>query len=805
MGGKVNLAPPGAQEGLWSWGSCPRLVAAADGFTLVDVLVVLYSPTACLLVLSAMDRRIKRAAGMGFMSFTGPRMDTGAGTIDGDAPTQATPRGFSGVRPGSMPGGATGGGTPRGPQATSPHRPSFERVVPDRAALESVDERAVAGTIDATAAWLLERQAADGHWRAPLEGDTILESEYILILTWAGRLDRPEVDGAVRRILNQQLPGGGWAIHPGGPVDVSASVKAYLALKITGHDPQSEPLLRGRRAIEQAGGPWAVNSFTKFYLALLGQMSYAACPAVPPEIALLPDWFPVNLHRVSAWSRTMIVPLSLIWDFKPVRTVAAEQGIDELFASPVGRARPAPVGGNGGWARFFRGVDRLVKACDGIGLRPLRSRAVAACRRWMLERFDGSDGLGAIFPPIVWSIVALRAMGCDDDSAEVQECWRQLDRLVEHEPDGTTRLEPCRSPVWDTAISLRALSDAAAIGRGLHGMDRSMVAGMVPTDADPLSHAVDWLLDREIRGAGDWTHAAAAVAPSGWCFQYANRFYPDVDDTAMVLIALATWRDSVSVRRTASTAAARRLDRVQSAIERAVPWLESMQSSDGGWGAFDRDNNLEFLCKVPFADHNAMIDPSSPDLAGRVLEAFGKLGLRTGRPSVDRAVDYLRASQEADGSWFGRWGVNYVYGTWQAIEGLRAVGLPVTDAAVSTGADWLARYQQPCGGWGETPESYVDPSLAGCGTPTASQTAWAVAGLVAAGRHDTREARRGVQWLVARQSTDGSWEEPEFTGTGFPKVFYLRYHYYPIYFPLMALARFSQAAAAGRSGRERVA
>ena len=760
---------------------------------------------ACLSGSSAMDRRVKYAAGMGFMSFTGPRTDTGAGTIDVVAPTQVTQRAFNAARTGSAVGMPAASATSRGTTAPSPHRPHFDRLVPDRTALESVDEHAVAGTINATAAWLLGRQAADGHWRAPLEGDTILESEYILILTWAGRLDRPEIAGAVRRILNQQLPAGGWAIHPGGPVDISASVKAYLALKITGQDPQSEPLVRARRAIEQAGGPWAVNSFTKFYLALLGQISYAECPAVPPEIVLLPDWFPVNLHRVSAWSRTMIVPLSLIWDFKPVRAIAADRGIGELFASPVGRIKPAPVGGNGGWARFFRGVDRLVKACDSVGARPLRSRAVAACRRWMLERFDGSDGLGAIFPPIVWSIVALRAMGCDDDSAEVQECWRQLDRLVEHEPDGTTRLEPCRSPVWDTAISLRALAESVATGRGLQGMDRGVVAGLVPTDADPLTHAVDWLLDREIRGAGDWTHAAAAVAPSGWCFQYANRFYPDVDDTAMVLIALATWRDSAAAGPAASAAAARRLARVRSAIERAVPWLESMQSSDGGWGAFDRDNNLELLCKVPFADHNAMIDPSSPDLAGRVLEAFGKLGIRAGRPSVDRAIDYLRASQETDGSWFGRWGVNYVYGTWQAIEGLRAVGLSSTDAAISAGADWLTRHQQPCGGWGETPESYVDPSLAGCGTPTASQTAWAVAGLVAAGRHDTREARRGVQWLASRQSADGSWEELEFTGTGFPKVFYLRYHYYPIYFPLMALARFSQAAASGRSGRERVA
>jgi squalene-hopene/tetraprenyl-beta-curcumene cyclase len=635
----------------------------------------------------------------------------------------------------------------------------------------------VLDSVGLTADWLAKRQYADGHWRGPLEGDTILESEYTLILTWAGKLDDPHLAGAAERILREQLPGGGWAIYPGGPVDISASVKAYLALKILGHDRQSEPLVKARRAIAAAGGPWAVNSFTRFYLALLGQMSYDACPAVPPEMVLLPRWLPINLDRVSAWSRTMIVPLSLIWAFKPVRQLEPARGIAELFSAEDLRRGPPASGGNDAWARFFRVVDRAVKACDAFGIRPLRSRAVAECRRWMLERFDGSDGLGAIFPPIVWSIVALRAMGCEDESPEVQECWRQLSRLVENEPDGSTRVEPCRSPVWDTAITLRALSDSAAAGN----------------TAGRLDDAVDWILDNEVRGRGDWTRSAATVAPSGWCFQYANRFYPDVDDTAMVLIALSTWRAAVADSQPADLATARRLERAAAAMARARAWVEAMQNSDGGWAAFDRDNNCELLCKVPFADHNAMIDPSSPDLAGRVLEAFGKLGLRVGHPSVDRAIRYLREQQRADGSWYGRWGINYVYGTWQAIEGLRSVGLSADDPAVVAGADWLVAHQQGCGGWGETPESYADERLAGKGPPTASQTAWALAGLVAAGRHDARAARRGVQWLVGRQESDGAWLEPEFTGTGFPKVFYLRYHFYPIYFPLMALARWCSA------------
>jgi len=657
-----------------------------------------------------------------------------------------------------------------------------------RVAIED-DSHGVLGqqAVAKAAAWLLDRQGEDGHWRGPLEGDTILESEYIIILAWAGRLTRPEVAACARRILREQLPSGGWAIYPGGPVDVSASVKAYLALKVMGHDASSPALARARVAIRMAGGPWAVNSFTRFYLALLGQIPYSACPAVPPEMVLLPDWFPINLHRVSAWSRTMIVPLSLMWTFKPVRKMPVHSGMLELF-EPGELDRPPPTGGSGPWDRFFRGVDRVMKGCEAVGLQPFRSRAVQACRRWMLERFEGSDGLGAIFPPIVWSIVALRAMGCDEDAPEVEECWRQLHRLVEPEDDGGVRIEPCRSPVWDTAITLRALADATAAG---------VCDGEQPRRQ--LDRAVDWLLDNELRTAGDWRKGVPAARrpadASGWCFQYANRFYPDVDDTAMVLIAFAEWRRSVAHAIAAEEigdADKRRLDRVAAAITRAVRWLAAMQNSDGGWAAFDRDNDFELLCRVPFADHNAMIDPSTPDIAGRVLEALGRLGVRCGHPVVDRGVAYLRQCQEADGAWFGRWGVNYIYGTWQAVEGLRAVGVAADDPAVRSAANWLVSRQQPDGGWGESPDSYADPALAGRGTPTPSQTAWAIAGLVAAERLDGAAAR-GVGWLVDRQAFDGDWEETEFTGTGFPKVFYLRYHYYRLYFPLMAVARWCRA------------
>ena len=664
---------------------------------------------------------------------------------------------------------------------SSPRGPALQRMPRRHGGLATADDAAEVEAITRTTRWLLDRQSADGHWRAPLEGDTILESEYLLLLAWAGRLADPRVRGAADRILALQQPSGGWAIYPGGPVDVSASVKAYLALKLVGHAADEPPLVRARRAIAEAGGPWAVNSFTRFYLALLGQMPYSACPAVPPEAVLLPTWFPVNLSRVSAWSRTMIVPLSLMWSFKPLRRLPSGRGIAELFTDRDRRG-PPPPSDTSAWACFFRGIDRVMKACEAVGLTPLRPRAIQACRRWMLARFDGSDGLGAIFPPMVWSIIALKSMGCRDDDPEVAEAWSRLDGLVEREPDGTTRLEPCRSPVWDTAITTIAVVESAA-GHG------------VGTEARAAAdRAVDWLLANEIRFAGDWADRVAAE-PAGWCFEYANQFYPDVDDTAMVVIALATWRS-------AEPASARR-QAVDAAIRRAVPWLAAMQNADGGWGAFDRDNNSEFLCKVPFADHNAMIDPSSPDLAGRVLEAFGKIGLRPGHPAVDRGLAYVRRSQEADGGWYGRWGVNYVYGTWQVLEGLRAIGIPLDDPAVLRGVAWLETYQQADGSWGETAESYADRGLAGTGVPTPSQTAWAVAGLIAAGRGESAAVRRGVDWLVARQEADGSWEQREFTGTGFPKVFYLKYHWYPIYFPLIALSRAHRAVAAAR--REMVA
>jgi len=663
--------------------------------------------------------------------------------------------------------------------------------------------------ITRTKQWLLNQQHADGSWCAELEGDTLTETETILLLAFLGRENSDLAQRAAAYIVEKQLPEGGWAMYPGGKVAISGSVEAYFALKLTGHDPSAEYMRRAREAILAHGGADAVNSYTRFFLALLGQISYRQCPAVPPEIMLLPKWFPINIYNVSAWSRTIIVPLSIVSAMQPVRKIDPRLGIRELFIRkpddwPPLRC-PGLKGGTGllSWDRFFRTVDNLFKWCQRRRFLPFRRRAIAAAKNWMLERFQESDGLGAIYPPIVWSLFALKCLDYADDSDEVLYCLKQLEDLVIDDPqNGTARVQPCKSPVWDTAIKLRAL-----LASGIHN------------DIPPVRKAAAWLLDRQINRSGDWAETANAE-PGGWCFEYANAFYPDVDDTVMTLIALhaqlndttetggslppdlyliSEIDDDDDANQEENIVA---MEQTVQAIQRGEQWILAMQNDDGGWGAFDRNNNREFLCHVPFADHNAMIDPSTPDLTGRVLEALGKLGRRLGDPAVDRAVAYVRRAQQADGSWFGRWGVNYIYGTWQAITGLTAVGVPADDPAIAAGANWLLAHQQTEGGWGESPDSYEHPHLRGQGNPTASQTAWAVMGLIAAGFQRHHAVTRAIRYLTLMQNKEGTWDETDFTGTGFPRVYYLRYHYYPIYFPLLALSQWALKVRPKQTGNE---
>ncbi len=455
------------------------------------------------------------------------------------------------------------------------------------------------------------------------------------------------------------------------------------------------------------------------------------------------------------------------------------------------------------WDSLFRLGDRAWKLMERLRFKPFRKLAVQRAERWIVERLQESDGLGAIFPPIIWSAIGLKCLGYADDSPEVASCLQELEKLI-IEQESAIRLQPCKSPVWDTAISMLALREAG-----------------VEAHSEPIAAARNWLLDREIRRRGDWSIRKPKVEPSGWCFEFNNAFYPDIDDTIMVVMALASslpgechavWTtsliandgDSSPGEPFATTFAGRTSNTLQAvadiedsrrtlnAIGRGIRWVLSMQCKDGGWGAFDADNTREVLTRVPFADHNAMIDPPTADITARVLEMFGRLGADARHPQIEKGLAFVFRDQEPDASWIGRWGVNYLYGTWQVLVGLRTIGIEAHDTRIIAAAEWLKRQQQPCGGWGETAQSYDDPSLRGQGTPTPSQTAWALMGLMAADEVGSLHVERGIRWLIEQQTSEGTWDETEFTGTGFPRVFYLRYHLYRHYFPLMALGRYAR-------------
>ncbi|HEV3435954.1 MAG TPA: squalene--hopene cyclase [Gemmata sp.] len=621
----------------------------------------------------------------------------------------------------------------------------------------------VAAAMDRGRTGLIARQNPDGHWVGELEGDTILESEFILLLAFLGKHDDPRVKRAANYLRTKQLSVGGWPNYPGGPAEVSVSVKAYFALKIAGDSATEPHMVRAAEVIRNLGGAEATNSFTRFYLALLGQLPYAACPSVPVELMLLPRWFFFNIYAMSAWSRTIFVPLSVVDAFKPVTRLPESMHIRELFLDPPETPRwPAkPTKKWFSWTNFFLGIDWILKKLGQFRLTPFRQFAARKAVAWMQERCQESDGLGAIFPPIIYHAVVLKCLGASDDDPEMRWVLKQLDDLGIEEGEAL-RLQPCLSPVWDTALSLIGLADTGQRG-----------------DSEETVSAVSWLLNKEVRQSGDWAKTVRGVEPGGWFFEYRNAPYPDIDDTAMVLIALA--RAGHATRTIA-----------QPAIHRALNWLAAMQNSDGGWAAFDRNINNEILTKVPFADHNAMLDPSCPDITARVLEALSHYGYRVGQKPVDVAVRFILAHQEESGAWFGRWGVNYIYGTWQVLVGLAAIGFDMNAMVVRRAVRWLKESQNADGGWGECCRSYDEPELAGRGESTASQTAWVLLGLIAAGEIESPEVRVGVEYLVGTQNIDGGWSEEPFTGTGFPRVFYLKYHMYPVYFPLMALSRYSQ-------------
>jgi squalene-hopene/tetraprenyl-beta-curcumene cyclase len=616
---------------------------------------------------------------------------------------------------------------------------------------------------------LLGLQTSEGYWVGELLVDSTLVSDMVAYHHWDGSVDPEWEAKAINHLFSKQLPDGGWNIYENGPSEVNATVKAYLALKLAGVPITDPRMLRAREVALHLGGVPRMNTFSKLYLALLGLVEWRHVPTIPCEILLIGKWFHVNFWDMSNWSRAMIVPLAIINHFRPTRPV--DVNLDELYPNGKWELDEAlrPRYFDFSLRNMFLWLDRLHKLAEWVqrhGLHPFRRRALKRCEEWMRERFEGSDGLAAIFPAMLNSLIALKALGYGNDHPDVQRAWKELKRL-QHEEEDSVRIEPCFSPVWDTAIVTIALRESG-----------------IPAEHPALKKAASWLMDREIRFRGDWIHKNPSdVEPSGWVFEYNNKWNPDVDDTAMVLLALRQAPTDDPARRDAC-------------FRRGYNWMLTFQCKDGGWAAFDKDCTKSILEKVPFADHNAMLDPECVDITARILEVMGLEGVGLDNPQARRAVDFIRKMQEPDGSFFGRWGVNYIYGTWQVLRGLRALNYNMREPWLLRARDWLESVQHEDGGWGERCNTYDDPIFKGQGPSTASQTAWATMGLCAFDEPDRPSLRRGIQYLVETQNADGSWTENETTGTGFPRVFYLKYDIYRNAWPLLALATYQRIRAA---------
>ncbi len=623
--------------------------------------------------------------------------------------------------------------------------------------------------------FLLSEQKPDGYWIGELLVDVTLIADLVVFYHWWCRVDRDWERRAVNHILGKQLPDGGWNIYPNGPAEVNATIKAYLALKLAGLPSTDPRMLKAREMAFSLGGVPRMNTFSKLSLALIGLVGWDHVPTIPSEVLLIGKWFHVNFWDMSNWSRAMLVPLAIINHFRPTRALAVGVTLDELYPNGKWELNEAlrPRYFDFSLRNAFLWLDRLHKLAEWFarhGLHPFRKRALKRAEQWMVERFEGSDGLAAIFPGMVNSIIAMKALGYPDDHPEVVRAHGELLKHMHHEPD-SVRIEPCLSPVWDTAIVEICLRESG-----------------VPADHPKIKRAASWMMDLEIRFRGDWQHKNPAdVEPSGWVFEFANKWNPDVDDTAMVLLALRGIPTDDRARR-------------DECFARGLKWMLTFQCRDGGWAAFDKDCTNSILEKVPFADHNAMLDPECADITARILELMGYEGYTLDDPQVKEAMRFLITTQEADGSWFGRWGVNYIYGTWQVLRGVRALKVDMNQPWLQKARNWLLGVQQPDGGWGERCNTYDDPIFKGSGPSTASQTAWAVMGLCAFGDSDDPALQRGIEYLVRTQNEDGSWTEEEVTGTGFPKVFYLKYDMYRNSWPLLALATYHKLLRGGEPG-----
>lgn len=629
----------------------------------------------------------------------------------------------------------------------------------DTVETEARPEQRLRDAIERGVDYLLSLQADEGYWVGELQADTTLESDYILYLHILGRMDPVRVSKLANYIRRRQLSDGGWNIYEGGPAELNATIKAYVGLRLAGDSADAPHLALARERIHALGGLERANSFTRFYLTLTGALGWDMIPAIPPELMLLPTWFPVNIYEMSSWTRAIVIPLAILYARKPCWPLPAGISVDELYRDPARKHASFEWDSRLlTWRNLFLAADRAFKLYERMPWKPLRERALKQARTWLIEHLERSDGLGAIYPAMMNAIYALLALGHPTDDPLTAREIAQLGRF-EIEEEDTLRLQPCLSPVWDTCIAMVALEEAG-----------------MPPNHPALVKAATWLLDNQILGPGDWQVKNPGVMPGGWAFEFRNDFFPDVDDTAFVLMALqrVDYPDKA---------------RMQNAVRRGIEWMLSMQNDDGGWGAFDKNNNRTILTKMPFADHNAMIDPSTADVTARVAECLGRFGWPATHPVIQRALKFLRKDQWKDGSWYGRWGVNYVYGTGGVLRALETVGLTGRDYA-QRAVEWIRSAQNSDGGFGESIASYDDTSSKAKGHSTASQTAWGLIGLLAAVKPSDAAVERAVCFLLDRQNFDGSWDEHEFTGTGFPRVFYLKYHYYRLYFPLYVLARY---------------
>ena len=618
----------------------------------------------------------------------------------------------------------------------------------------------------------LSIQSPQGYWHAPLEANVTMGAQYVFFNRFMQR-ERPDVERRiVEHLRSTQQSGGGWPLFENGPGHLSVTVEAYTALRLAGVAAADPALERARGFIHERGGLERAGVFSKIFLTYFGQVPWSAVPTLPPELMLVPARSGVSIYEMSSWARGTVVPLLVLMHYKPRVPTPAEFTVRELYRDPARAgelyvSRPHAALSLDG---LFLAADRVLKVWDRLPFHPLRGRALRAACEWTIQHQDRNGGWGGIQPPMVNGPMALKAAGYPADHPGVAKGIQAVDDFLMEIPTGKLIMQPCVSPLWDTALAAKALLDSG-----------------LPGDHPALVRAAEWLVDNQILEPGDWTIKNPTLPPGGWAFEFANDWYPDVDDSAVILMVLRRIRPPDGKRQ-------------EAAIKRGLAWTLGMQSANGGWGAFDIDNTLDALNRIPFADMEAMIDPPTADVTGRMVEMMGAYHFDANDPRASRAIEFLRRAQEPSGAWWGRWGVNYVYGTWSVLAGLRALGEDLGVEPVRRAVGWLKSVQNDDGGFGEDCLTYEDPSLAGRGKSTASQTAWALLALLAGEDAISPQLERAVEYLLRTQREDGFWWEDEFTGTGFPKHFYLRYWMYRAYFPLMALGQFAERLGGAAAG-----